>query len=152
MYIMLNAPEHLKDMLRRLDSCMSKIAGMANRCIWLENRSAAREATRYLLANGHRRIACVTSDLPIIDRQERLDGYRQALEEYGISPDPRWVINVPFNEEGGERAAHQLIKVPLSNLSCRGPRLVSTWRPRWALARLIFCPGLSSAMRRSSSH
>ncbi len=42
------------------------IAGMANRCIWLENRSAAREATRYLLANGHRRIACVTSDLPII--------------------------------------------------------------------------------------
>lgn len=73
---------------------------MANRCIWLENRSAAREATRYLLANGHRRIACVTSDLPIIDRQERLDGYRQALEEYGISPDPRWVISVPFNEEG----------------------------------------------------
>lgn len=85
------------------------IAGMANRCIWLENRSAAREATRYLLANGHRRIACVTSDLPIIDRQERLDGYREALEEYGISPDPRWVISVPFNEEGGERAAHQLI-------------------------------------------
>lgn len=85
------------------------IAGMANRCIWLENRSAAREATRYLLANGHRRIACVTSDLPIIDRQERLDDYREALEEYGISPDPRWVISVPFNEEGGERAAHQLI-------------------------------------------
>lgn len=44
-----------------------------------------------------------------IDRQERLDGYREALEEYGISPDPRWVISVPFNEEGGERAAHQLI-------------------------------------------
>ncbi|EBA3919090.1 hypothetical protein EE88_11830 [Salmonella enterica] len=80
-----------------------------SRTIWLENRSAAREATRYLLANGHRRIACVTSDLPIIDRQERLDGYREALEEYGISPDPRWVISVPFNEEGGERAAHQLI-------------------------------------------
>lgn len=74
------------------------IAGMANRCIWLENRSAAREATRYLLANGHRRIACVTSDLPIIDRQERLDGYRQALEEYGISPDPRWVISVPLQQ------------------------------------------------------
>ncbi|ECH1604395.1 LacI family DNA-binding transcriptional regulator [Salmonella enterica] len=77
--------------------------------IALAKRSAAREATRYLLANGHRRIACVTSDLPIIDRQERLDGYREALEEYGISPDPRWVISVPFNEEGGERAAHQLI-------------------------------------------
>ncbi|ECI0271800.1 LacI family DNA-binding transcriptional regulator [Salmonella enterica subsp. enterica] len=86
------------------------IAGMANRCIWLENRSAAREATRYLLANGHRRIACVTSDLPIIDRQERLDGYREALEEYGISPDPRWVISVPFNDvmaAGIMRILHQ---------------------------------------------
>lgn len=40
----------------------------------------------------------------------------------------------------------------LSNLSCHGLRLASTWRPRWALARLIFCRGLSSAMRRSSSH
>lgn len=65
MYIMLNSPEHLKDMLKRLDSCMSKN-------FW-----------------------------PI--------SYREALEEYGISPDPRWVISVPFNEEGGERAAHQLI-------------------------------------------
>ncbi len=86
------------------------IAGMANRCYLAGNRSAAVAVTDILsLANGHRRIACVTSDLPIIDRQERLDGYREALEEYGISPDPRWVISVPFNEEGGERAAHQLI-------------------------------------------
>ncbi|WP_142484644.1 LacI family DNA-binding transcriptional regulator [Klebsiella pneumoniae] len=85
------------------------IAGMANRCIWLENRGAAREATHHLLAQGHRCIACVTSDLPIIDRQERLEGYLQAMAEFGITPDKRWVISVPFNEEGGERAAHLLL-------------------------------------------
>ncbi|HDT4625191.1 TPA: LacI family DNA-binding transcriptional regulator [Klebsiella oxytoca] len=85
------------------------IAGMVNRCVWLENSHAARTATLHLLEQGHRYIACVTSDLPIIDRHERLDGYRQALAEYGISPERSWVISVPFNEEGGERAAHQLL-------------------------------------------
>lgn len=75
------------------------IAGMANRCIWLENRSAAREATRYLLANGHRRIACVTSDLPIIDRQERLDGLSIFSIYFGrpcqVSCLPPWFILSP---------------------------------------------------------
>ncbi|MCS2169528.1 LacI family DNA-binding transcriptional regulator [Scandinavium sp. TWS1a] len=85
------------------------IAGMAHRCIWLENRSAAREATLHLLAQGHRYIACVTSDLPIIDRQDRLEGYRQAMAEYGVTVEKQWVISVPFNEEGGERAAHLLL-------------------------------------------
>lgn len=85
------------------------IAGMANRCVWLENSQAAKTATLHLLEQGHRCIACVTSDLPIIDRRERLEGYRQALAEYGITPDKNWVISVPFNEEGGERAAHQLL-------------------------------------------
>lgn len=85
------------------------IAGMANRCVWLENCHAAKTATRHLLEQGHRCIACVTSDLPIIDRHERLEGYRQALAEYGITPEKSWVISVPFNEEGGERAAHQLL-------------------------------------------
>ena len=70
---------------------------------------AAKTATLHLLEQGHRCIACVTSDLPIIDRRERLEGYRQALAEYGITPDKNWVISVPFNEEGGERAAHQLL-------------------------------------------
>lgn len=51
------------------------IAGMANRCVWLENSQAAKTATLHLTEQGHRCIACVTSDLPIIDRRERLEGY-----------------------------------------------------------------------------
>lgn len=63
------------------------IASSANRCVWLDNLSAAREATRHLLQKGHRCIACITSDLPIDDRQQRLEGYRMALSEYGIMPE-----------------------------------------------------------------
>lgn len=89
------------------------IAALSHRCIWLDNRRAAWQATRHLLEQGHRCIACVTSDLPIDDRQQRLYGYQQALAEYGIAPGPGWVISVPFDEEGGELAARRLLDSPL---------------------------------------
>ncbi|MGL4723715.1 MAG: LacI family DNA-binding transcriptional regulator [Scandinavium sp.] len=85
------------------------IAAMADRCIWLDNQSAAHAATRHLLESGHRHIACVTSVLPIRDRHERLEGYRQAMSEFGITPGSDWVISVPFTEAGGEQAARQLL-------------------------------------------
>ncbi|MBW7982988.1 LacI family DNA-binding transcriptional regulator [Enterobacillus tribolii] len=85
------------------------IPALANRCVWLDNVSAARLATEHLIANGHRCIACITSDLPIADREQRLTGYRMALVEHGIMPEKNWVISVPFDEEGGETAALKLL-------------------------------------------
>lgn len=57
---------------------------IANRCVWLDNVSAAQASTEYLLQQGHRRIACVTADLPIDDRKQRLQGYRNAMAQAGI--------------------------------------------------------------------
>ena len=85
------------------------IPSISPRCVWLDNQSAARQATRHLLENGHRCIACITSDLPIDDRQQRLEGYRLAMAEFGITPEKSWIISVPFNEEGGETAARKLL-------------------------------------------
>ncbi|KEY57410.1 LacI family DNA-binding transcriptional regulator [Serratia sp. DD3] len=82
---------------------------IANRCVWLDNRSAAQASTHYLLQQGHRRIACVTADLPIDDRQLRLQGYRDAMTAMGIDVPAEWVISVPFDEEGGELAAEKLL-------------------------------------------
>lgn len=85
------------------------IPTLANRCVWLDNVNAACAATTLLLEQGHRTIACVTSDLPIADRGQRLEGYKIALQKAGISPNSAWVISVPFNEHGGEAAAKQII-------------------------------------------
>ncbi|WP_199063037.1 LacI family DNA-binding transcriptional regulator [Serratia sp. ASV30] len=78
---------------------------IANRCVWLDNVSAAQASTEHLLQQGHRRIACVTADLPIDDRKLRLQGYRNAMAQAGIDVPGEWVISVPFDEEGGELAA-----------------------------------------------
>lgn len=82
---------------------------IANRCVWLDNVSAAQASTEYLLQQGHRRIACVTADLPIDDRKQRLQGYRNAMAQAGIDVPGEWVISVSFDEEGGELAAEQIL-------------------------------------------
>jgi LacI family transcriptional regulator len=77
--------------------------------VWLDNVSAAQASTEYLLQQGHRRIACVTADLPIDDRKQRLQGYRNAMAQAGIDVPGEWVISVSFDEEGGELAAEQIL-------------------------------------------
>jgi LacI family transcriptional regulator len=69
----------------------------------IDNRGAARDAVRRLVAAGHRRIAMVTGASaaasdgdggvvhPISTVTDRIEGYRAALLEAGIDPDPHYL-------------------------------------------------------------
>lgn len=46
-----------------------------------------RTATEYLIRLGHKRIACITGPLFLEGARSRFDGYRQALEQNGITYD-----------------------------------------------------------------
>ncbi|WP_340611006.1 LacI family DNA-binding transcriptional regulator [Xenorhabdus bharatensis] len=83
--------------------------GIANRCVWLDNINASLTATNYLIQNGHRKIAYITTDLSIDDRKFRLEGYYTAMDSAGITVPSDWIISVPFNEKGGEQAAEKLL-------------------------------------------
>lgn len=87
-----------------------RIAELAHRSVWLDNTHAAAESVRHLIAHGHRKIACITTDLPIEDRSHRLAGYRLAMEEANIEVKPNWIISQQFSEEGGEAAGIELLK------------------------------------------
>jgi LacI family transcriptional regulator len=56
-----------------------------------DNYKGAYEATRHLLQQGFQRIAHITSSQSLSITSERLQGYRQALEDAGIQPDPRYI-------------------------------------------------------------
>ena len=56
-----------------------------------DNYKGAYEATRHLLQQGFRRIAHITSSHSLSITSERLQGYRRALEDAGIQPDPRYI-------------------------------------------------------------
>lgn len=63
-----------------------------------DNQKGAYEATSHLVDQGFRRIATITSSGSLSITQERLEGYKKALEEAGLKPDPRYI---KFCEHGG---------------------------------------------------
>lgn len=64
---------------------------LAADAIVLDNRAAVLEATRRLVARGHRRIAYVCNPASVWTQSERLAGYRQALSEVGVDSRP-WEV------------------------------------------------------------
>src|SRR5437867_8862688 len=75
----------------------------------IDNRRGGLEATSYLLAQGHRRIATITGPLDWPSARARLDGYRDALrvnasaEAQVVEPSLDWGL------ESGRRAVERLL-------------------------------------------
>lgn len=69
----------------------------------VDNRGAARAAVAHLLALGHHRIACITNaPLPSYTAtEERLLGYRDALEEAGVPYDENLVCYGGYTSDSG---------------------------------------------------
>jgi len=67
-----------------------------------DHRMGALEATRHLIALGHRRIALMTPNASIRPGRERLAGFHEALREAGIAPDPG--LEAIMDASGGEMA------------------------------------------------
>jgi LacI family transcriptional regulator len=77
--------------------------GAAN---WL----GARTATEHLISLGHRRIAMITgSHGGLLCSRARVDGYRAALDEAGITEDPRLIKHGEFDYHSGVAAGCLLI-------------------------------------------
>src|SRR5438874_1847065 len=76
----------------------------------IDNRRGGHEATGYLVAQRHRVIATITGPLDWPSARARLDGYRDALREAGISADRALVEPcVDWGLESGRRAAERLL-------------------------------------------
>jgi len=70
-----------------------ELPDVATDVILADSYGGAYQATRYLLDLGHRRIACLTSPTLREVILQRLAGYRDALTERGITPDPALIHN-----------------------------------------------------------
>jgi LacI family transcriptional regulator, galactose operon repressor len=74
--------------------------------------SGATQATRHLLALGHRRIGVVAGPRGWLATEERLRGYQAALAGAGVLPDPALVEYANFRIDGGREAAAALLSLP----------------------------------------
>lgn len=68
-------------------------------------------ATRHLLDLGHRRIGLIAGPTYASNARGRVAGYRQALSEAGLTPDPALIIPSTFGIESGADAARQLMRI-----------------------------------------
>jgi len=69
-------------------------------------------ATRHLLRLGHRRIAMISGPADVLCSKARIDGFRTAHEEAGLTVDPELVRHGNFYVDGGFRHGIELLSRP----------------------------------------
>ncbi len=90
--------------------CLDReIAGTGVDCVVVNNFRGAQQCTLHLAANGHTRIALLNSDSTLSPGSERQAGYRQGLQDAGLSYDESLVITAGSRREDAFNAARQLL-------------------------------------------
>src|SRR5690606_20328999 len=79
--------------------------------IIINNRQAGYDVTRHLLSQGCTRIVHLAGSLNRNVYADRLAGYRQALDEYGIRYDESLVIPNNLTEQAGNEAAMRMLEM-----------------------------------------
>jgi LacI family transcriptional regulator len=87
------------------------VRGLAVDAVTVDNVAGARAAIEHLLAHGHRRIGIVTDEPVIASSNERLRGYRTALEAAGVEVEGELVSVGGSSRAEGYRAAQVLLAV-----------------------------------------
>jgi len=77
----------------------------------IQNSRGARDMVAHLVSLGHRRIAIIKGAARNYDAAERLRGYRTALKDAGIAPDPALERDGDFTEAAGYSAVVELLEL-----------------------------------------
>lgn len=72
--------------------------------VLFDYKKGAYMATRHLIECGHRRVGCVAGEKNFYVTQQRIEGYREALEENGISYDPDLLFYGDYTMKSGYEA------------------------------------------------
>jgi LacI family transcriptional regulator len=80
--------------------------------VLLDDLGGARAAVEHLIANGHTRIACVADDAGLYTMRQRITGYREALTQAGIEPDPALLATGNSDVAAARAAVARLLALP----------------------------------------
>ena len=75
----------------------------------VDNISGAKTAVKHLINLGRKRIALIGGPLLSTAAMDRAQGYREALEEAGITPDEQWMRHGDFTESSGFSCMQELL-------------------------------------------
>ncbi|RUS46540.1 LacI family DNA-binding transcriptional regulator [Cohnella sp. AR92] len=81
-------------------------------CVDNDNVQAAFDATQHLISQGHARIGFVSGPPNLTVSQDRLEGFRQAMDASGLRVQPEWIVEGEFLQESGYRAMSFFMNLP----------------------------------------
>lgn len=76
--------------------------------VLLDNELAAFEATTHLLEHGHRAIGIILGEGNVYTTQTRFNGYKKALENYGVTVNENLVAYSDYSVQGGHASLNAL--------------------------------------------
>ncbi|ANR80311.1 transcriptional regulator [Kosakonia sacchari] len=80
-----------------------------NQCVFVDHQQSCETMMDYLLAQGHTRIAFVAGSDASPTGESRLAGYRKALRNAGIEPDPQLLVRGSWSTDSGYEAGRELL-------------------------------------------
>lgn len=113
--ILLVATKNNEQQIRTLDAAnvpyrlvsIYDLGQQGHRFVSSNNFEIGREATEYLIKNGHQKIGLIGIDHSITGNQ-RLAGYQQALKNAGITPQDTWVQYGDYSFDNGQTFLDQI--------------------------------------------
>jgi LacI family transcriptional regulator len=87
--------------------------GFTGSAVITDNLEGAYEATRYLIGLGHRRLAIITGRLILSTAQDRLEGFRKALQQAGLPLHDEYLQRGDFHVESGYSCGLKLLQLPV---------------------------------------
>ncbi len=80
--------------------------------VGVNNFEGAYLGTRHLIDAGYREIGILSGFQRLTTMQERLAGFKHALNEYHIDLPDEWIVSSPLSMEAGREAAHKIFSLP----------------------------------------
>jgi LacI family transcriptional regulator len=115
---MVSLPEQIREVPVVLTDCYVQDRSLAS--VVPDEVNGGRVATEAMLQRGHRRIGFISNEDPIPATFGRLEGYKQAVENYGVSFDEELVVSAKSTAQGGRSCCKQLFQLsdPPTALFC----------------------------------
>jgi LacI family transcriptional regulator len=120
------------------DRCSRGFTGSA---VVTDNFGAAYDATRHLIGLGHQRLAIITGRLDLPNAVERLEGFRQALQEARLLLREEYLRRGDFHLESGHQQGLELLRLPdppTAIFSCNNKMTLGLMRALYELG--VPCP------------
>ncbi|MBU3196680.1 LacI family DNA-binding transcriptional regulator [Clostridium algidicarnis] len=78
--------------------------------VYFDNVKGSYLATKHLIENGHSKISCITNSIYSKNTVSRFEGYKKAMQEYGLEIKKDYIIEGDYRMQSGYNTGDMIIK------------------------------------------